>query len=179
MNHLNFNYHKKFCLLCEECNCLTNQSVSVFFDNVEFERNFYMEFSNEYYCKQCGKVTTQFDVEPGIAKSVRLLRLHGFETKFSCEGHGNGEESSEPYICFVKKELPENFERIINAHGWKIDKGFEEVNDDNLMRISIFDPENKGSIIGEQEFNSFLNDYFEKANKELFKALLEVFIEED
>ena len=170
MIHLNFNYHKKFCLLCEECNCLSDQSVSVFFDNVEFERNFYMEFTNEYWCKHCQKLTMQFDVEPGIAKSVRLLRLHGFETRFSCEGHDNGEESSDPYICFVKKELPENFEKIINANGWKIDRGFEEINDDNLMRMCAVLPE---------EYDKNLNEYFENADKSLFKALLEIFIEEE
>ena len=170
MNHLNFNYHKKFCLLCEECNCLSEQSVSVFFDNVEFERDFYMEFSNEYWCKQCEKPTIQFDVEPGIAKSVRLLRLHGFETRFSCEGHTNGEEVlSNPYICFVKRELPENFETILNAHRWKIDKEFEEVNDDNLMRICAILPDDDND----------LNKYIEEADKNLFKTLLEIFIEEE
>lgn len=177
MDHLSSSYHKKFYLLCEECNCLNEQSVSVFFNNVEFGKDFYMEFTNEYWCKHCQKPTFQFDVEPGIAKSVRLLRLHGFKTKFSCEGHGQIENASCPYICFEKRELPKKFESILDAYGWKVDKGFEVINDNNLMRICVKGIPDK-KYAEKEEWEKVHSEYYKEADEKLFKALLEIFIEE-
>lgn len=174
------NYHKKFCLLCNKCNCLSDQSVSVFYNNAETSKDFYMEFSNDYYCKICKEITYQFDIEPGIAKSVRLLRIHGYDTVYSCEGHSkviyeNGtytHDTSYPYICFMEKELPKCTKQILKAHGWNINT----LNDVMLRLYYTMDEYETSNI---QEYVNYHNDKFAEADKELFNALLEIFIDHD
>lgn len=178
------NYYKKFSLLCEECNCLSDQSVSMFYDGAELAPDFYEEFTNYYYCKNCGKFTFQFDIERNIAMSVRLLRIHGYNTRFSCEGHSKAifrenkylHNTSYPYICFdANKELPERFEEILNMHDWEIKK----FNSDQ-WRIS----DNSVEFCDEefdkdpQNYVDCLNKAFKLQDEKLFKALLEIFINE-
>lgn len=100
MQSITQNYFKKFTLMCDECKSLSEQSVSMFFDNVELAPDFHLELSDEYYCKTCGKITFQYDIDTNIAKAVRLLNLHGFKTKFSCQGHNKKFYPSTPYIRF-------------------------------------------------------------------------------
>ena len=180
---MDYNYHKKFNLICEKCNCISEHSVSVFYDNIEVAKDFYMEFTNEYYCKNCNEVTFQFDVEPRIAKSVRLLRLHGYDTRFSCEGHSKlindkgklSHNTSFPYICFVEKELPDNFERIINNYGWKLERHI--LDDENILRLG-YTYYFEGDESDVEEYVNKHNEKFIEADKKLFRALLEAFIEE-
>lgn len=184
MKNITYNYHKKFCLLCEECNCLTEQSASVFFEGAEIPPDFYKEFTNEYYCKNCGKFTCQFDIERNISKSVRLLRLHGYETRYSCEGHSKliftkneyTHDTSYPYICFKdNKDLPDRFLDLVYSYGWKMEKF-----NNGLWRLSdnTIDFDDEKFKENPQEYVECLNKAFKSQDKRLFKALLEVFIEE-
>ena len=81
---VNHNFHKKFSLMCSECLCLSEHSISMFFDKAELSPDFNVDMTNEYYCNYCNNMTLQYDIDSNIAKVVRLLNLHGFKTYYSC-----------------------------------------------------------------------------------------------
>ena len=79
-------YTKKYGLLCTECNTLTISEASI-----EFPKNLsldaYYNLSGDYYCSRCKDYTYHIDLDSRIAKCIRTLRLHDYETIYSCAGH--------------------------------------------------------------------------------------------
>lgn len=169
------NYTKKFCLMCDECKSLSDNSVSVFFNDSELAPGFYMELTNEYYCKVCGKATFQYDIDPNIAKSVRLLNLHGFKTNFSCQGHDRGELSSIPYIRFEDidfllyiKSNPDKEKMIKNA-GWKVEVDIQDI--DTFCKRNVTDLR--------YNLEEETDESYKLACDNLYKILLEILIDHD
>ena len=78
-------YTKKYGLICEDCNSLTIDTVSIEIPKRFFD--LYINLSEYYWCDKCQGYTYHIDVDSRIARAVKVLRDKGYNTKFSCAGH--------------------------------------------------------------------------------------------
>lgn len=119
-------YTKKYGLICEDCNTLTIDTVSI-----DIPKNFfdlYINLSEYYYCDKCGGYTYHIDVDSRIARAVKTLRSKGYNTKFSCAGHARIDSNDPknyiinfPYISILidkgDKELGRKLKNLTTT-GW-------------------------------------------------------------
>ena len=196
MQTITQNYFKKYTLMCDECKSLSEQSVSMFFDNSELAPDFYLELTNEYYCKNCGKVTFQYDIDTNIAKVVRLLNLHGFRTRFSCQGHNR--KFNLPYIRFadfsglnfyylIRKVPKDAFgyvvrnlekspqEKMLEKYGWKFYCLGGILNQDSMSSSDSFDL----VFFPDDDETRDLDKVYAEACENLYNVLLEILIDHD
>lgn len=165
-------YKKKFYLLCEECNNMSIEEAELTFKYNKVQEGFYQAFTNYFYCDHCKKETLQFDIEPRIAKSVQLLRMNGYETMFSCEGHTVDERNEIywPYIAFKSKTFYFNtFTDILKKYGWKM----MNVPMSNLLYNNRF---LMGLYLIEKP-KEYTNEMRDKDCEKLYNALYEYFKE--
>lgn len=165
-------YKKKFYLLCEECNNMSIEEAELTFKYNKIPKGFNSGFTNYFYCDHCKKETLHFDIETRIAKSVQLLRMNGYETMFSCEGHTLDErdEIYWPYIAFKKKPISYNiFTDILKNYGWKM----MDVPKSNLLYNNKF-------LVGLyliEKPKEYTNEMRDKDCENLYNALYEYFKE--
>lgn len=184
--------------MCDECKSLSEQSISMFFSNSELAPDFYLELTNVYYCNNCGRFTVQYDIDTNIAKAVRLLNIHGFKTKFSCEGHYKNirgkEFLSTPYIrfndfggiefkdfikdSFCDSEISNKEKSLVNI-GWKfyypLNNNSTDLFDPNIYYPNSYDLR---YIFADDETRG-LNEVFKEACENLYKVLLEILIDHE
>jgi hypothetical protein len=58
------------------------------------------------------------NLDNGVRTIVAGLLKHGYDTRFSCDGHGN----AEPYIAFRRETGDGTFERNASSYGLKLRK---------------------------------------------------------
>ena len=156
--------------MCEECKALTPQSFTLTYNNLEIDQHVYADFSTDCYCKYCKKYTWHIDLEKNIAKVVRLLQLHGFNTAHSCQGHDkfsnacNQRIATAPYIAFYGNEILKYRMPLLRI---------EWVSEDYTANYE-FDFDTAIRYRGEES-----EEAFEEACSKLYKLLMELLIDHE
>lgn len=74
-------------------------------------------------CPECGKEFKMYALnalDPNITRTISVLNKKGYKTKFSCEGHFDVSDMSEPYII-IKGDAEEIFKENPLPELWFLD----------------------------------------------------------